>query len=60
VLKDMYSPHATGSPLPRLLLEHDGGHKFPSPGRHQTFYTDLASTIWRFFDDTRQSSVARL
>ncbi|EGZ29992.1 hypothetical protein PHYSODRAFT_469031 [Phytophthora sojae] len=60
VLKDMYTPHAKGSPLERLLLEHDGGHKFPSPGRHQQFYADLANTIWKFFEDSRRSSVARL
>ncbi|KAG7401035.1 hypothetical protein PHYBOEH_003230 [Phytophthora boehmeriae] len=59
-LKDMYVEHAKGSPLKRMLLEHDGGHKFPSPGRHQEFYQDLAATIWQFFQDTRQSSVARL
>ncbi|OWZ20451.1 hypothetical protein PHMEG_0005122 [Phytophthora megakarya] len=60
VLKDMYTEHAQGSPLPRLLLEHDGGHKFPTPKRHQKFYADLASTIWHFFEDTRHNSVARL
>ncbi|POM59123.1 Serine hydrolase (FSH1)-like protein [Phytophthora palmivora] len=60
VLKNMYMEHVKGSPLSRLLLEHDGGHKFPTPKRHQKFYADLASTIWQFFEDTRQCSVARL
>ncbi|CAH0475152.1 unnamed protein product [Peronospora belbahrii] len=60
MLKDMYMMHPKGSPLERLLIEHDGGHKFPSPGRHHKLYTDLANTIWQFFNDTRQSSVARL
>ncbi|RLN63509.1 hypothetical protein BBJ28_00019486 [Nothophytophthora sp. Chile5] len=59
-LQEMYVEHAKGSPLERLLLEHDGGHKFPSPGRHQAFYASLAHTIWQFFENTRQSSVARL
>uniref|UniRef100_M4BEE6 Serine hydrolase domain-containing protein n=1 Tax=Hyaloperonospora arabidopsidis (strain Emoy2) TaxID=559515 RepID=M4BEE6_HYAAE len=60
VLKDMYTPHARGSPLERLLIEHDGGHKFPSPERHTKFYADLADTIWQFFTDIHHNSVARL
>ncbi|CAI5742940.1 unnamed protein product [Hyaloperonospora brassicae] len=59
-LKDMYTPHARGSPLERLLLEHDGGHKFPSPERHKAFYAHLAATIWQFFTDVHQSAVGRL
>ena len=60
MLKDMYMLHPKGSPLERRLLEHDGGHKFPSPARHHQFYMDLANTIHHFFNDTRQSTVARM
>ncbi|CAI5730449.1 unnamed protein product [Peronospora destructor] len=60
MLKDAYVMHSKGSPLERRLMEHDGGHKFPSPERHHQFYMDLANTIWQLFKDTRQSSVARM
>ncbi|RMX68024.1 hypothetical protein KXD40_004397 [Peronospora effusa] len=60
LLKDTYMMHSKGSPLERRLIEHDGGHKFPSPELHHQLYMDLANTIWQFFNNIRQSSVARM
>ncbi|CEG49850.1 Phospholipase/carboxyhydrolase [Plasmopara halstedii] len=60
LLKDMFIEHPKGSSITRLLLEHDGGHKFPTYSRHKDLYANLAKAIWQFFDDTCQSNFARL
>lgn len=59
-LARMYEDHPVGSPLGKLVLETDSGHKFPTPARHREFYQQLATTILQFFEHSASSSVARL
>ncbi|KAF1328960.1 D-3-phosphoglycerate dehydrogenase, partial [Globisporangium splendens] len=59
-LADMYEDHPKGSPMRKVILETNSGHKFPTPSRHKELYDKLAQTIVQFFEDTTRSSVARL
>ncbi|TYZ63264.1 hypothetical protein PybrP1_009455 [[Pythium] brassicae (nom. inval.)] len=59
-LAAMYEDHPTGSPLAKLVIETDSGHKFPTPARFQAFYQELATTILQFFEHSASSSLARL
>jgi hypothetical protein len=44
-LADMWADHPEGSALPKLVLEHDGGHKFPSGSRDKQLYRELVAAI---------------
>ncbi|GAB9468912.1 Serine hydrolase [Globisporangium polare] len=44
-LAAMYEPSPEGSKLPKIVLEHDGGHRFPSAAHNPGFYEHLASII---------------
>lgn len=59
-LARMYEDHPTGSPLAKLVIETDSGHKFPTPARFQALYQQLATTIVQFFEHSASSSLARL
>lgn len=45
LLADMYDDHPAGSPFQKVVLEHDSGHKFPTPAKHKQLYADLAHMI---------------
>ncbi|GAB9468911.1 D-3-phosphoglycerate dehydrogenase [Globisporangium polare] len=59
-LADMYEDHPKSSPMWKLILETESGHKFPTPSRHKVFYQELAHAILQFFEHTTKSSIARL
>jgi hypothetical protein len=47
-LADQYDSHTTmfpASPLKKMVVFHDEGHKFPSAKRHKALYDELAKVI---------------
>lgn len=44
-LAAMYEANPEGSVLPKLVLEHDGGHRFPSDAHNPGFYDNIARVI---------------
>lgn len=44
-LADMWVDHSLDAPLPKLVFEHDGGHKFPSASLHKQLYADVVAAI---------------
>lgn len=44
-LAAMYEEQPGNAPLPKLVFEHDGGHRFPSERTNPGFYERLASVI---------------
>lgn len=51
------------SPLKKMVVLHDEGHRFPSPKKHKDLYDELAHQIYehcRLCDENQSSAMARL
>ncbi|GAB9468910.1 Serine hydrolase [Globisporangium polare] len=55
-LVGMYEPFPEGSPTPRIVLEHEEGHKFPSLKHHKAFYDELVRVIYQHCGDPSAST----
>lgn len=55
-LVNMYEPFPVDSPTPRIVLEHEEGHKFPSLKTHKAFYDELVRVIYQHCGDPRSST----
>ncbi|TYZ63265.1 hypothetical protein PybrP1_009456 [[Pythium] brassicae (nom. inval.)] len=49
-LAAMYEEHPAGSALPKVVLEHEDGHRFPNPKTNPGFYDKLAGVIRAHFE----------
>lgn len=48
-LAKMYKPHPRSCAAARIVLEHDGGHRFPHPRKFMLLYASLAQMVHQFF-----------